>query len=151
MFNDTGGGGVCPRVFRSREIIPQALFPGTLQASRHLRRLHLLAILEMKGTGILSYYVPVPGKSANPCQAGADHQEIGTNPQEPNADLHGADLHQSGADLHQLSADPHQVGAYPPKMIAEPQPRLQSLQTDRVASPPRGPHRRCPNTPCRIM
>jgi ATP-dependent DNA helicase RecG len=63
----------------------------TLQASAHLRRLRDLGILEMKGSGSRTYYVPtrLPGLESLP------------------------DPHQVSADPHQVGLDPHQVGADP--------------------------------------
>lgn len=60
----------------------------TLQASAHLRRLRDIGLLQMKGSGNRTYYVPA-------------------------AAFHAADSHQPGLDPHQAAADPHQLRADP--------------------------------------
>ncbi len=94
----------------------------TLQASGHLRRLRDLEILEMKGSGNRTYYVPGLRMSVNPQEVGADHQELGADPEESATNFHqqDADLHQSASDPLEFRADPHQLGAYPPKVSADP-------------------------------
>lgn len=74
----------------------------TLNASVHLRRLRDLELLEMKGAGSRTYYVPgslfVARSVADPAA------EVAGNPHHP-----APNTHQSSANTHQPPADPHQL------------------------------------------
>jgi ATP-dependent DNA helicase RecG len=72
----------------------------TLAASARLRRLRDLGLLELKGAGSRSYYVPGPSLHQAPKPADVT----------PTVD---GDPHQSGADRHHLDADPSHPGADP--------------------------------------
>ena len=79
----------------------------TLQSSVHLRRLRDLGLLEMKGSGSRTYYVPGAGF----------------------VDLDAADLPQSGADLPQSGADlPQSAGDLPQSTDADFSALPQDLQ-----------------------
>lgn len=94
----------------------------TLAASAHLRRLRDLDLLEMKGSGNRTYYVPgtslgrsaeteMPPKVAPGMQAGASIHEVATGQHQP-PPIHPtseADLHQLSPDLHQPSPDLHHL------------------------------------------
>lgn len=74
----------------------------TLSASAHLRRLRDLDLLEMKGAGNRTYYIPGQGmRGADPVPGGPDlHQSPG-------------EVHQPGPDLHQV---PDEVRHLPPSV-----------------------------------
>lgn len=79
----------------------------TLNASGHLRRLRDLELLEMKGAGSRTYYVPGPKFLANPtCPA----REM--VPEESNS-------HQSTENSHQPEEDSHQPLVTVPRELAE--------------------------------
>ena len=79
----------------------------TLNASAHLRRLRDLELLEMKGAGSRTYYVPGPKFLANPtCPA----REM--VPEESNS-------HQSTQNSHQPEEDSHQPLVTVPRELAE--------------------------------
>jgi ATP-dependent DNA helicase RecG len=84
----------------------------TLQASSHLRRLRDLELLEMKGSGNRTYYVPGKRMLGSHPGVGKGFAARATHPHQVGADPHqeGADPHQVGADPHQVETDPHQVG-----------------------------------------
>jgi len=78
----------------------------TLQASVHLRRLRDLGILEMKGSGSRTYYVPglrMVGQaaSADPRMATADPRMVTTDPHMVTPDPHMPDAVPSDVDLPQ--------------------------------------------------
>lgn len=79
----------------------------TLSASGHLRRLRDLELLEMKGAGSRTYYVP--GRNFLASQ-GTPPPEVVPIPQ---------DRHQAGPDSHQVSVDGHQLLATIPPHLAE--------------------------------
>jgi ATP-dependent DNA helicase RecG len=79
----------------------------TLSASGHLRRLRDLELLEMKGAGSRTYYVPGGRFLAS---QGIPPPEVVPIPQ---------DSHQAGADSHQVSVDSHQLLATIPSHLAE--------------------------------
>ncbi len=72
----------------------------TLQASVHLRRLRDLGVLEMKGSGSRTYYVPGP-------RMVSDGLPIRGDPHEPGAETHkpGAQTHKPGTQTHKPGAD----------------------------------------------
>jgi len=80
----------------------------TLNASGHLRRLRELSLLEMKGAGSRTYYVPGPRFLAAP-QA----PEVQDTSRQASPDSHQlpADTHQLPSDTHQLPANTHQLSA----------------------------------------
>ena len=82
----------------------------TLNASGHLRRLRDLGLLEMKGAGNRTYYVPgalFAASSARDQAAG-----IAGNPHQP-----APNTHQLSANTHQPPADPHQLLAAAPEWL----------------------------------
>lgn len=79
----------------------------TLNASGHLRRLRDLDLLEMKGAGSRTYYVPGPRFLAAQRVAARD-----VVPGQSNS-------HQDAQDSHQPSADSHQLLAMIPLQLAE--------------------------------
>ncbi len=84
----------------------------TLSASAHLRRLRDLGLLEMKGAGSRTYYVP----SAQFAARSATERVVASaaDPHQPDPDTH-----QPPAKTHQPSADPHQLlAAVPPPLRA---------------------------------
>lgn len=99
----------------------------TLNASAHLRRLRDLDLLEMKGAGSRTYYVPGPlfvaRSVANPAAGIAD------NPHHP-----AQNTHQPPANTHQPPADPHQLLATVPEWLraripgAGTKPRKEALR-----------------------
>jgi ATP-dependent DNA helicase RecG len=94
----------------------------TLNASVHLRRLRDLGLLEMKGAGNRTYYVPgVPllvgttvdhaaGTAVNPHQPPRNTHQPTPNTHQPTANTH-----QPTANTHQPPADTHQLGAMLPE------------------------------------
>jgi ATP-dependent DNA helicase RecG len=89
----------------------------TLNASAHLRRLRDLELLEMKGSGNRTYYVPGAQFAARlpatppPAVAEKTHQPS------PNTHQPGPDTHQPEANTHQVSADPHRLLAPVPEAL----------------------------------
>lgn len=83
----------------------------TLNASAHLRRLRDLGLLEMKGAGNRTYYVPGSAFAASLDERGNAHQA-------------GANTHQPGSNSHQPTRDSHQLLAtIPPELAARlPEP-----------------------------
>jgi ATP-dependent DNA helicase RecG len=84
----------------------------TLSASGHLRRLRNLDLLEMKGAGNRTYYVPGRGfQGATPPQSGGEEHDLDVKVHQLPDDLHQLpdDLHQLPDDLHQLPDDLHQL------------------------------------------
>ena len=77
----------------------------TLQASVHLRRLRDLQIMEMKGAGNRTYYVPNHWPDL---KMEADPHQVTGDPHQP-----GPDPHQVTADPHQVAGDPRQPGPAP--------------------------------------
>jgi len=106
----------------------------TLSASGHLRRLRDLELLDMKGAGSRTYYVPgarfmagsQPGQSAG----GAG------NPHDPTPDTHqpASNTHQLPSNTHQVAADTHQLLAALPAPLkarvpsAGTKPRRETLR-----------------------
>lgn len=80
----------------------------TLQASAHLRRLRDLEILEMKGSGSRTYYVPGPRMAT-------------------------ADPHMATPDPHMVTRDPHMVTADPHMLNASPSKDLPGHLRERLA------------------
>lgn len=82
----------------------------TLNASGHLRRLRDLDLLEMKGAGSRTYYVPGPlfvtGSVTDPTPGAAG------NPHHP-----AQNTHQPPANTHQSPGDPHQLQATVPEWL----------------------------------
>ena len=80
----------------------------TLSASVHLRRLRDLHLLEMKGSGNRTYYVPGSKFSAPPepaaTEQSAHHGRPDTHQPQPDTHHLDADTHQSQPDTHQLLA-----------------------------------------------
>lgn len=95
----------------------------TLNASAHLRRLRDLGLLEMKGAGSRTYYVPstefvarsLAGQS--PGGTGSPHHSTPETPQPT------PDTHQPTANTHQPAADTHQVLAALPSSLRARIPR----------------------------
>jgi len=77
----------------------------TLSASAHLRRLRDLGLLEMKGAGSRTYYVPGAKfvSQSMPDRAAV----VGGNPHHPTPNTHqlAKDTHQPLADTHQLASE----------------------------------------------
>lgn len=99
----------------------------TLNASGHLRRLRDLDLLEMKGAGSRTYYVPgsmfVARSVADPAAG------VAANPHHP-----VPNTHQPLANTHQPPADPHQLLATVPEWLraripgAGTKPRKETLR-----------------------
>jgi len=99
----------------------------TLNASGHLRRLRDLDLLEMKGAGSRTYYVPgsmfVARSVADPAAG------VAANPHHP-----VPNTHQPPANTHQPPADPHQLLATVPEWLraripgAGTKPRKETLR-----------------------
>ncbi|MFU8806711.1 MAG: ATP-binding protein [Bradymonadaceae bacterium] len=81
----------------------------TLDASIHLRRLRDFGVLEMKGAGSRTYYVPGPGFISP-----------------KNTEVQALDLHKLTPDLHKLTPDLHKLT---PDLHSLP-PELQDLPSD---------------------
>lgn len=81
----------------------------TLQASTHLRRLRDLELLEMKGAGSKTHYLPTS-------------RFLSATPSDPHQPL--ADPHQPQLDPHQPQLDPHQPSNAPPLSLKA---RLQQM------------------------
>ncbi len=87
----------------------------TLNASVHLRRLRDLGLLEMKGAGNRTYYVPgVPLLVGTTVEHAAG---TAVNPHQPPRNTHQPtpNTHQPTANTHQPPADAHQPGAMLPE------------------------------------
>jgi ATP-dependent DNA helicase RecG len=86
----------------------------TLDASTHLRRLRDLNLLEKKGSGNRTYYVPGPGfRAAQVAQAEAQSRESGAESREP-----GAQSRELGAESRDPDG-PLTTGAVPAELRAE--------------------------------
>ena len=81
----------------------------TLSASAHLRRLRDLGLLEMKGAGSRTYYVP--GAKFLPQSVVDRAAGVVGNPHHPTPNTHqlAKDTHQPLADTHQLHSNTHQL------------------------------------------
>ena len=78
----------------------------TLNASSHLRRLRDLGLLDMKGSGSRTYYIPGSTFAASLNDRVNTHQP-------------GSDTHQSGPNTHHPGEDSHQLlGFIPPELRA---------------------------------
>lgn len=86
----------------------------TLNASGHLRRLRDLELLEMRGGGSRTYYVP-----STRFLAVSEISSSKTTADGSNRHQADADSHQAGADSHQVSTDSHQLLATLPPQLAE--------------------------------
>jgi ATP-dependent DNA helicase RecG len=75
----------------------------TLNASGHLRRLRDLDLLQMKGSGSRTYYIPGPKFVANQTPSSENTHQPATN------------THQPSANTHQLLQNPPQGNATPPE------------------------------------
>ena len=95
----------------------------TLQASAHLRRLRDLGILEMKGSGNRTYYVPGAAMKMRAATIAATPMP-GSDPR-----MLPPDPHQAAADPHQVIADPHQVPPGPAEVPAELRARIAAAGT----------------------
>lgn len=82
----------------------------TLNASAHLRRLRDLELLEMRGGGSRTYYVPGPAFVRQ--SHAAAHSEPQRDTHQPPADTHQPDAH-----THQPLADTHQLGDVLPEHL----------------------------------
>lgn len=82
----------------------------TLNASGHLRRLRDLSLLDMRGSGSRTYYVP----------AAAFVASLNTNPATPVPDTHqvASNSHQVRPDSHQPAEDSHQAPGGLDSMLA---------------------------------
>ncbi len=103
----------------------------TLSASSHLRRLRDLELLEMKGAGSRTYYVPGP-------------RLLAVSTARTEADLRKAqpDVHQAGADLHHPPGGNPQISEglrrrLPPPGTRPRQETLRALILDLCAETPR--------------
>ncbi len=76
----------------------------TLNASGHLRRLRDLELLEMKGAGSRTYYVPGPQFVAQSEVDLAARAESDSHQSSQNTHQSAPDTHQSASDTHQLVA-----------------------------------------------
>lgn len=76
----------------------------TLNASAHLRRLRDLDLLQMKGSGNRTYYVPGPRFVSAAAVVEGDSREVGGDPHQP-----ASDPHQAPTDPHQSPTDPHHL------------------------------------------
>lgn len=95
----------------------------TLNASVHLRRLRDLDLLQMKGAGNRTYYVPGPGFAAP--QPGGAPAAIADKI--PNSHQPGTDSHQAAPDSHQLlDTIPQDLAARIP--LAGSKPRREVLR-----------------------
>jgi len=83
----------------------------TLNASAHLRRLRDLALLEMKGSGNRTYYVPAAHFVASVAPSGTETHQA------------GAETHQVARDTHQVPPDTHQVARPLPDELRARLPR----------------------------
>ena len=92
----------------------------TLQASAHLRRLRDLGILEMRGSGSRTFYMPG--------EAFAVALVEGTSPQMATSES-APDPHQVDGDPHELVADPHKLAADPHKLAGDP-PKLRGISAE---------------------
>jgi ATP-dependent DNA helicase RecG len=90
----------------------------TLQASGHLRRLRDLDMLEMKGSGSRTYYVP--GSAL--LRARTAPGDFGRQPASPDPRKASADPHQPDADPHHPRVDPHQPAPDPQEVSQPPAP-----------------------------
>ena len=93
----------------------------TLSAAGHLRRLRDLELLEMKGAGKRTYYVPGEKFSAAQRISPPEVPTIPRDRHQVEADSHQveADRHQVEADSHQVEADSHQLLVTIPSHLAE--------------------------------
>lgn len=98
-------------------VIREANRTDTLNASSHLRRLRDLKLLEMKGSGSRTYYVPGPQFAARSDTDAAAEQVA--SPEKPAQNTHQSpsNTHQSQVDTHQLSDDAHQLLASLPERL----------------------------------
>ena len=89
----------------------------TLDASGHLRRLRDLELLEMKGGGSRTYYVPGAAFAAQSVVERA--AEVERNTHQPPANTHQppANTHQLPNNTHQLPPDAHQLLAILPEIL----------------------------------
>ncbi|MCB9740073.1 MAG: putative DNA binding domain-containing protein [Deltaproteobacteria bacterium] len=100
----------------------------TLSASHHLRRLRDLGLLEMKGSGSRTYYLPtarvvsdVPMATTYPHHLGADLPMAGADLPMADSDLHqlGSDLPMAGSDLPMAGADLPMAGSDLPMALRD--------------------------------
>lgn len=95
----------------------------TLNASGHLRRLRDLDLLQMKGSGSRTYYIPGPKFVANQTPSSENTHQPATN------------THQLSVNTHQLLQNPPQGNATPPEALmarirsAGSKPRRDVLRT----------------------
>ena len=101
----------------------------TLNASSHLRRLRDLKLLEMKGSGSRTYYVPGPQFAARSHTDAAAEQVASsekpaqnTHQSPSNTHQSPSNTHQSQVDTHQLSDDAHQLLASLPERLRAKMP-----------------------------